>query len=258
MGLPSLSLVCLLFLNLHLSSASTCLGRDSVVTGGVVTSLNYPDNYPHNFRDTSTINAIDNCVLKLGFSHFAVFTNRKCGDCEDLEAPWCKWSSRNYTASCLCDYLEITDGSETTLMDRSCGYNNVDKYSPLLFEPPMITSNSSITISFKTSGNGTTGRRGGWRALWSAVTPECSLASPGSPCDSIGEKNCPYQIKDQCCCGRCSEWEKLECVSDSSSGRGVWEVASICPAGGCGTEGVLSSPNYPDMFPKKPRQDRGN
>ena len=142
-------------------------------SAGVVTSLNYPDDYPHNFRDTSTINAINNCVLKLGFSRFAVFTSRRCGDCEDLEAPWCSrgaWS-RNYTASCLCDYLEITDGSEATLMDRSCGYNNVDKYSPLLFEPPMITSNSSITISFKTSGNGTTGRRGGWRALWSAVTP---------------------------------------------------------------------------------------
>ena len=138
-------------------------------SSGVVTSPNYPDDYPHNFKDTTTINAIDNCVLKLGFSHFAVFTNRKCGDCEERGSCG-SWLHENYTASCLCDYLEIADGSEATLMDRSCGYTNT-RYSPVRFKPPMVATNSSITISFKTSGNGTTGQRGGWRGLWTAVTP---------------------------------------------------------------------------------------
>ena len=142
---------------------------------GIINSLNYPDEYPHNFYDETTINAIDNCLSKLGFSHFAVYTDQKCGDCVDKKCG--EYLHKNFTATCLCDYMEITDGSGSTLMDRSCGYANVHTNSPVFFQPPVITTNSSITVSFKTDGNGTKGGGGrdspigGWRAVWASVTP---------------------------------------------------------------------------------------
>ena len=142
---------------------------------GIINSLNYPDEYPHNFYDETTINAIDNCLSKLGFSHFAVYTDQKCGDCVDKKCG--EYLHKNFTGTCLCDYMEITDGSGSTLMDRSCGYANVHTNSPVFFQPPVITTNSSITVSFKTDGNGTKGGGGrdspigGWRAVWASVTP---------------------------------------------------------------------------------------
>ena len=69
---------------------------------------------------------------------------------------------------------------------------------------------------------------------------ECSLASPGSPCTNLEAKNCKYEwIGEQCCCGQCSDspWLSLSCVLDPTTGAGIWQRDSICPAEGCGSEG---------------------
>ena len=105
---------------------------------------------------------------------------------------------------------------------------------------------------------------------------ECSLASPGSPCTNLEAENCKYEwIGEQCCCGQCSDspWLSLSCVLDPTTGAGIWQRDSICPAEGCGSEGkcrftdpklivnkksftkdyfpkgVVTSPNYPDDYP---------
>ena len=68
---------------------------------------------------------------------------------------------------------------------------------------------------------------------------ECSLASPGSTCTNLGERDCKYEyIGDHCCCGQCSDssWLSLACVPDSTTGEGVWQQ-QLCPVGGCDSQG---------------------
>ena len=75
---------------------------------------------------------------------------------------------------------------------------------------------------------------------WSNLLSECSLASPGSPCTNLEADDCKYEhIGDHCCCGQCSDspWLSLACVLDSTTGAGTWQPISLCPVGGCGSEG---------------------
>ena len=81
---------------------------------------------------------------------------------------------------------------------------------------------------------------------------ECSLASLGSPCTNLEADDCKYELiaGERCCCGRCSSWLSLACVLDSTTGARLWQpIDSLCPAEGCGSEGIVSSPNYPDTYP---------
>ena len=111
-----------------------------ILATGVVTSPNYPDNYPSNLRKTETIEVEQGWILSLQFTAF------------DIE----------YDSSCDYDHLTITDGDGTILMEKSCG-NSL---------PADITSTSNIVkLVFKTDGGVT---RPGWSVSWSAVTPgEC-------------------------------------------------------------------------------------
>ena len=117
---------------------------------GVVTSPNYPDDYPPNLDKTETIQVESGKVLRLEFTHFAV------GPCGDI-------------TTCSCRFVKITDGDGTTLMDNSCGYSDRDPSDSLYFLPPIITTRSNrVEIFFHTDGSGT---RPGWSLSWSAVTP---------------------------------------------------------------------------------------
>ena len=114
---------------------------------GVVTSPNHPDNYPHNVDKTEFIEVESGKILRLEFTHFAVYA---CN-----------------IATCPCDFVKITDGDGTTLMDNSCGYSD-PSFSPY-FLPPIITTRSNrVEIFFHTDGSDT---RPGWSLSWSAVTP---------------------------------------------------------------------------------------
>ena len=72
-----------------------------------------------------------------------------------------------------------------------------------------------------------------------SLSSECRLASPGSPCTTLGTSDCKYELTtgERCCCGQCSAWASLACVPDQTSGAGVWQIFPICPAEGCGSEG---------------------
>ena len=117
---------------------------------GVVTSPNHPGNYPNNLDKIETIEVESGKILRLEFTRFAVWT------CDDI-------------TTCPCDYVKITDGDGTTLMENSCGYSSEDPSSSHYFLPPIITTRSNrVEIFFHTNERD---KKPGWSVSWSAVTP---------------------------------------------------------------------------------------
>ena len=123
---------------------------------GVVTSPNHPENYPNNLDEIETIEVESGKKVRLEFTNFEVWA------CD--------------ITTCPCDFVKITDGDGTTLMDNSCGYSNLDPCHSNYFLPPIITTRTNIVeIFFHTDDSGT---RPGWSLNWSAVTTgEKSLMS---------------------------------------------------------------------------------
>ena len=116
---------------------------------GVVTSPNHPDLYPDNLDKTQTIEVESGKILRLEFTSFDVYGVPSA--CESG------------------DYVRITDGDGTTLMDNSCGYSFLDPSSSYYFLPPIITTRSNrVEIFFHTDSSRTDP---GWSLSWSAVTP---------------------------------------------------------------------------------------
>ena len=104
---------------------------------GVVTSPNYPGNYPNNLEKTQTIQVEQGLIISLQFTAFDI----------------------GWYSSCADDHLTITDGDGTTLMEKRCG-------SSL---PAAIRSKSNIVkLLFITDGEYSDS---GWSVSWSAVTP---------------------------------------------------------------------------------------
>merc|ERR1712198_267311 len=76
--------------------------------------------------------------------------------------------------------------------------------------------------------------------------------SPGHLCVApAGAQYCHYDGGNggtvNCCCSRCD----TTCAPDSTTGSGLWQPMhwTLCPAEGCGSEGVITSPNYPGNYP---------
>ena len=104
---------------------------------GVLTSPNYPGNYPNKVLKNYRIQVEQGLQLILHFTAFATESSSEC----------------KY------DHLNITDGDGTTLMGKTCG-------SPASL-PANVTSGSNvINLVFKTDGSGTAN---GWRVRWNAV-----------------------------------------------------------------------------------------
>ena len=131
----------------------------------MVTSPNYPDNYPNNLELTVTIQVEQGLILLLQFNAF------------DIEEPWYEYDYDTYeydydSPICPYDHLTITDGDGTTLMEKSCGSTsdgNVviggQRIGSSL--PPAIRSRSNtINMVFTTDGNTP---RTGWSVSWRAV-----------------------------------------------------------------------------------------
>ena len=127
-----------------------------LISKGVVTSPNYPANYPLNIEKTNTIRVESGKVLRLKFTHFSVLLSYvaefgQLSECQHV------------------DYVKITDGDGTTLMDKSCGSSSL--YNPSstnYFHPPTITTRTNtVEIFFKTAGSTSWS---GWSFIWTAVT----------------------------------------------------------------------------------------
>ena len=120
-------------------------------TSGNVTSPNYPEsNYPDNLEKTETIKVEIGKVLRLEFTFFAV-----------------EWEPE-----CQYDFVRITDGDGTILMNNSCGYSAIDPSEPNYFLPSIITTNTNNASIFLRTNNHRT--EPGWSLSWTAMTPSLS------------------------------------------------------------------------------------
>ena len=119
---------------------------------GVVTSPNYPNNYDMYLLKTDIIQVEEGLMISLHFTAFNIIQHSNCPS----------------------DHLTITDGDGTTLMEKSCGPDNIGNIEiggqiigfPL---PPNITSRSNVVkLHFRTDFYM---ESTGWSVSWSAVSP---------------------------------------------------------------------------------------
>ena len=107
------------------------------LTPGVVTSPNYPNNYPNDLQQTNTIEVEEGLIVAMQFTAFDVQSHSTCS-----------W-----------DHVTIKNSNGKTLMEKTCG-------SSL---PAAVTSTSNIVeIYFHTDANVS---YSGWRLTWTAMTP---------------------------------------------------------------------------------------
>ena len=120
---------------------------------GVITSPNHPGDYPHNLDKVVHITVETGKILRLEFTAFAVYVGGSI-------------------TTCSTDFVRITDGDGTTLMDNSCGYSYLDPSHYLYFQPPILTTKTNkVEIYFHTNDNAAAS---GWSLRWTAVAEgEC-------------------------------------------------------------------------------------
>lgn len=122
---------------------------------GVVSSPNFPENYPNLIEKIEMIQVDKEHVVELQFTDFNLLAQFRFD-----------YSIYGYdydTITYCYDILTIIDGDGTTLWGPMCG-NSL---------PPIITSNSNIVkLEFRTGElGGIELGEYGWSATWTAVTP---------------------------------------------------------------------------------------
>ena len=118
------------------------------ITRGVISSPNHPDDYPHNIDKTEQVVVETGKILRLEFTAFDV-------------------DSFGDITTCPADFVRITDGDGTTLMDNSCGYSDLDPSSSYFFQPPIITSfTNTVEIHFHTNDEVA---KQGWSLDWTTL-----------------------------------------------------------------------------------------
>ena len=108
---------------------------------GVVTSPNYPDKYPNDLQNTTTIEVEKGMIIALKFTAF------------DVEP------SRRSTSLCYYDHLTIKDGDGSTLMEKTCG-NTLPK--------GLVSKSNVVKLHFRTDESVV---ESGWSVTWSAEKP---------------------------------------------------------------------------------------
>lgn len=108
---------------------------------GVLTSPKYPGAYPNNYQQTQVLKAESGEILRLEFTDFHV--------------------NSQVLGTCRFDYVTITDGDGTLLMDKTCG-------QPPFLPPVIMTLTNTVEVHFYTDTNGA---GYGWSLSWAAVTP---------------------------------------------------------------------------------------
>ena len=101
----------------------------------MVTSANFPSNYPNNHENTETIRVEEGLVIALKFTAF------------DIE----------YHSDCSYDHLMIEDGDGTTLMEKNCGD---------ALPADIVSSSNVVKLHFSTDGSVT---KSGWSVEWKAT-----------------------------------------------------------------------------------------
>ena len=136
------------------------------ISAGVITSPSYPGNYPNDIDKIEHITVETGKILRIEFAAFAVHVFGNINTCPG-------------------DFVRITDGDGTTLMDNSCGYYSWDPSSSVFFQPPIITTKTNkVEIYFHTNGYWAAS---GWSLRWTAVAegefyqPVCVISTSDCP-----------------------------------------------------------------------------
>ena len=127
---------------------------------GVISSPNFPDDYPYGIEKTETIKVDEGMVISLKFVAFDIAHSSAC----------------RYSQYKAWDKLTITDGDGTTLMGGSCGSTadgNVLVGGQSLGSslPADITSRSNVVNLVFNTNNHNNDPRSGWSISWRAVEP---------------------------------------------------------------------------------------
>ena len=131
-------------------------------TTGVVSSPNFPGNYPANIERKETIKVEQGLLLLLQFTAFDIqFTDEFLTTCSD--------------------HLTIMDEDGTTLMEKSCGshFNGSILFGDKMigsFLPVPIRSRSNI-VNLTFSSDSSINTWPGWSLSWTAVTSGVSMCS---------------------------------------------------------------------------------
>ena len=130
-----------------------------ILATGIVSSPNYPENYPDSIEKSETIQVEKGLILSLEFTAFEI---------------------QSACSNCIFDHLTIMDGDGTILMDKSCicrgtSQLNIGGRGGQLINstlPPTVKSKSNtVKILFSTDNIYS---MSGWSINWRAVTPgEC-------------------------------------------------------------------------------------
>ena len=138
----------------------TVLRLERLLVTGFVTSPNFPGEYPNNLAKTQTIQVEQGQILSLQFTAF---------------------DTKGDILNCVSNYLTITDGDGTTLMEKSCGSSSVGNVniggqnvgSSL---PPNVRSRTNVVnLFFKTDAwESVQIAVTGWSLNWSAMSPDFS------------------------------------------------------------------------------------
>ena len=159
---------------------------DCCLTPGVVTSPNHPGYYHHNIDKNEHITVETGKILRLEFTAFAVNVGGSI-------------------TTCPTDFVRITDGDGTTLMDNSCGYSDRDPSDRYYIRLPIITTKTNkVEIYFHTNDNTA---RSGWSLRWTAVaegecyhrvrvisTSDCPPACPLANLSFLSEKHFLFAV----------------------------------------------------------------
>ena len=138
---------------------------------GVITSPNHPGNYPNNLEKTETIQVEQGLMILLEFNAFDIEESEYAKNPDYGIDEYSLYYDYD-TPECVYDYLTITDGNGTTLMEKSCGSTSdgnvvIGRENIGSSLPPAIRS-SSNTINLMFTTDGSTSYTG-WFVSWRAV-----------------------------------------------------------------------------------------
>ena len=163
----------------------------SLLLTGVVTSPNYPGEYPNNLDKTHTILVEQGLVLLL---HFTAF------------------DTKDSAYNCVSNHLTITDGDGTILMKKTCGSTvvgnaNIEGQSIGSSLPTDVRSRTNvINLFFKTDAfeelSGSLQplqyAETGWSVSWSAISPDQSTTEMTTLQATVMESTMgKYDIEEQ-------------------------------------------------------------
>ena len=157
----------------------------SVLFTGVVTSPNFPNDYPHNLEESYTIEVEQGQVLLLSFTVFNIDSTN------DMT-----WSALDYhgndyleKVTCPSDHLTITDSDGIILMEESCGHILPDRITSRTNKVNLTFHTDDRDVEPSFNSNRYISKRAGWSIIWTALTPgmKALLETSANDCLLKGE-----------------------------------------------------------------------